>query len=65
MVYLRVDEVLKEKNKSKYWFIKNMEGGYKALNSMINNETSSIHFDTIDKICEILECEPGEILVRK
>ena len=42
-----------------------MEGGYKALNNMINNETSSIHFDTIDKICEILECEPGEILVRK
>lgn len=25
MVYLRVDELLKEKKKSKYWLVKNME----------------------------------------
>jgi len=25
MVYLRVNELLKEKNKSKYWLVKNME----------------------------------------
>ncbi len=25
MVYLRVNELLKEKKKSKYWFVKNME----------------------------------------
>lgn len=25
MIYVRVNEILKEKNKTKYWFIKNME----------------------------------------
>lgn len=31
----------------------------------MNNETSGIHFDTLEKMCEILDCEPGDIIVRK
>ena len=31
----------------------------------MDNETVSIHFSTLDRICEILECEPGDIIVRK
>ncbi len=61
MVYLRVNELLKEKNKSKYWLIKNMEGSYQAISRLINNETIAIHFDTIDKICNLLDCEPGDL----
>ncbi len=61
MVYLRVNELLKEKNKSKYWLIKNMEGSYQAISRLINNETIAIHFDTIDKICDLLDCEPGDL----
>lgn len=58
MVYLRVNEMLKEKKKSKYWFVKNMEGGYQALTHLMNNETSSIHFSTLEKLCNIFECDP-------
>ena len=65
MIYVRINEVLKEKKRSKYWFIKNMEGGYQALSNLMNNETRSIYFDTLDKACEILECEPAEIIIRK
>ena len=65
MVYLRVNEILKEKNKTKYWFVKNMEGGYQSLSNLLNNETVSIPFSTLDKLCEILECTPGELLVRE
>lgn len=65
MVYLRVNEILKEKNKTKYWFVKNMECGYQSLSNLLNNETVSIHFSTLDKLCEILECTPGELLVRE
>ena len=61
MVYLRINELLKEKNKSKYWLIKNMEGSYQAISRLINNETIAIHFDTIDKICDLLDCEPGDL----
>ena len=33
--------------------------------NLLNNETVSIHFSTLDKLCEILECTPGELLVRE
>ena len=56
MIYVRVNEILKEKNKSKYWFIKHMEGGYQSLSHLMNNETISIRFETLEKMCDILEC---------
>lgn len=65
MVYLRVNEMLKEKKKSKYWFVKKMESGYQALTHLMNNETASIHFSTIEKLCDIFECTPGDIIVIK
>lgn len=65
LIYVRIKEILKEEKKSKYWFVKQMEGGYQALSHLMDNETVSIHFSTLDRICEILECEPGDIIVRK
>ena len=62
MIYIRINEILKEKKKSKYWFIKNMEGGYQSISNLMNNETTSIHFETLEKACQILECEPGDII---
>lgn len=64
MVYLKVDEILKEKNKSKYWLVKNLEGNYRTVNNMIEKETISIRFDTIDKLCKIFDCTPGDLFKR-
>lgn len=65
MIYIRINEILKEKKKTKYWFIKHMEGGYQSLSHLMNNETISIRFETLEKMCDILDCEPGDIIVRK
>lgn len=65
MIYVRVNEILKEKNKSKYWFIKHMEGGYQSLSHLMNNETISIRFETLEKMCTIFDCEIGELIVLK
>lgn len=62
MIYLRVNEILKEQKKTKYWFVKNMEGGYQSLSNMMNNETTSIRFSTLEKVCTILNCTPGELI---
>ena len=35
-------ELLKEKGKTKYWLIKNMEGSYQSISHMMNNETTGI-----------------------
>lgn len=42
-----------------------MESGYQALTHLMNNETASIHFSTIEKLCDIFECTPGDIIVLK
>ncbi|MDO4391762.1 MAG: helix-turn-helix domain-containing protein [Clostridium sp.] len=65
MICINVDQLLKKQKKSKYWFIKKMEGGYQSLSHLMDNETTAIHFDTLEKICDILECEPGDIIVRR
>lgn len=62
MVYLRIKEILKEQNKSKYWFVKNMEGSYQALTRLMNNETTSIKFSTLEKVCTVLNCTPNELI---
>lgn len=65
MVQLRIKELLNEQKKTKYWFIKHMEGSYRSLSNMMDNKTTSIRFDTIDKLCDIFNCEVGEIIERK
>lgn len=65
MIYVRVADILKEKKKTKYWFIKNMEGGYQSLSHLMDNTTTGIKFETLEKMCKILECEPGDIIIRK
>ena len=42
-----------------------MEGSYRSLSNMMDNKTTSIRFDTIDKLCDIFNCEVGEIIERK
>ena len=59
--YINIKELLKEKGKTKYWLIKNMEGGYQSISHMMNNETTGIKFETIEKLCKLLECEPNDL----
>lgn len=65
MVYFRIKEILEKKKRSKYWFIKNMEGSYQSLSNLMNNKTKSIHFVTLEKMCDILDCEISELIVFK
>ena len=56
MVRLRVLDILKEQNHSKYWLYKQMELSYQNFNRMVQNETSSIKFENLEKLCSILNC---------
>lgn len=58
---LRILEILKSKNKSKYWLYKQMGMSYQNFNKMVNNETKSIRFENLEALCQILECTPNEI----
>ncbi|MBQ9960945.1 MAG: helix-turn-helix transcriptional regulator [Firmicutes bacterium] len=61
MVRLRVLEILAERNLTKYWLYKRIEMSYQNMNRMLNNETTSIRYDTLDKLSTILDCPIGEL----
>ena len=61
MVRLRVLDILKEQNHSKYWLYKQMELSYQNFNRMVQNETSSIKFENLEILCSILNCSIGDL----
>ncbi len=61
MVRLRVLDILKEQNHTKYWLYKQMDMSYQNFNRMVSNETSSIRFDNLDKLSDILNCSVGDL----
>jgi putative transcriptional regulator len=65
MILVDINGMLNKQKKTKYWLIKNMGSSYQALSRLINNETAGIKFDTLEKICDVLNCEPGDIIIRK
>lgn len=65
MIQINVKELLKKQKKTKYWFVKQMEGGYQSLTRMMENQTNGIRFDTLEKMCDVLNCEIGDIIIRK
>mgnify|MGYP000441400260 CR=1 FL=1 len=61
MVYMNIKELLRKKGKTKYWLVKNMESGYQSVSAMMNNETTGIKFETMEKLCKLLECTPNDL----
>lgn len=61
MIRLRILEILKKQNHTKYWLYKQMELSYQNFNRIVNNETSSIRFDNLEKLSTILQCPIGDL----
>lgn len=63
MVKLNVLNMLKERGKSKYWLYIQLGMSYQNFNKMVNNETRSIKYETIDTLCEIFDCTPNDLFI--
>jgi len=63
MIKLRILEILEQKGKSKYWLHKQMGMDASSFKKLANNETTRISFETIDALCQILECTPNDLFV--
>jgi len=61
MVRLRVIEILAEQNHTRYWLNKQMGMHYVSFKNMIENNTNSVHFETLDKLSKILNVPVGEL----
>jgi DNA-binding Xre family transcriptional regulator len=65
MVKLRILEILEEQGHTKYWLYKRMDMmSYRNFKNIIDNETSSIRFEILDKLSRILEVPVGELFIQ-
>lgn len=61
MVRLRILDILEEQGHTKYWLYKQMDLSYQNFNKIVTNQTSSIRFENLEKLCKILGCSIGNL----
>lgn len=59
---IRIDYLLHEKNKTRYWLAKEVGVTYPNLCKLADNKTESIKFEIMERICKKLDCSPNELL---
>ena len=57
--------VLKLSGKSLYRLAKDTGISEQTLKNFMNGKTHGIEFETLDRICEQLKCQPGDLLIHK
>jgi putative transcriptional regulator len=59
---VRIDELLRQQGKTRYWLSKEINFTYPNMMKLCNNETESIKFEILEKICFSLNCTPNDVL---
>lgn len=63
MINMNVQKLLDDKNKTRYWLVKQMQTTYKTVNKICDNTLTGLQLETIEKLCEILECTPNDLFI--
>lgn len=58
---LKLKELLEEQGKSVYWLKHETNISHATIYKMVNNETTMISFDNLEKICIALNCTPNDV----
>ena len=62
MIEIRVNELLGGHGKSFYWLAKETGISHTTLWRLKKGKALGINFDTLEKLCDALNCETGELL---
>jgi putative transcriptional regulator len=64
MIQLRLEQQLEARGESLYWLAKQTGVAYSTLWKLKTADTQGISYGVLDKLCNALECEPGDLFVR-
>lgn len=62
MIVVNLDVMLAKRKMSVTELSEKLDITMANVSILKNNKAKAIKLDTLDKICEILECQPGDIL---
>jgi putative transcriptional regulator len=61
-IAIPIDELLDKRKQSFYWLSKETGLSYTTLWRLKKGRALGINFATLEKICSVLECNPGDVL---
>lgn len=61
MLKLKVNHILEQQHRTAYWLSKQTGISPNNIGKICNGETSTIRFDTIEKICLALNCSINDL----
>jgi len=64
MIEIRIDELLENRGRSFYWLAKETGISHTTLWRLKKGKALGINFETLEKMCAALQCQPGEVLAR-
>lgn len=62
LITVKIEQLLQEQDKSLYWLAQKTELSYPTVHRLVNGKTTSIAFDTLDRLCYALSCNTQDII---
>ena len=62
MIEIRVDALLAERGRTYYWLAKETGISHSTLWRLKKGKSVGINFATLEGICRMLTCQPGDVL---
>ena len=62
MIEIRIDELLGKLGRSFYWLAKETGISHTTLWRLKKGRARGINFETLEKLCSALECQPGDVM---
>ncbi len=62
MIEIRLDELLEGRGRTFYWLAKETGISHSTLWRLKKGKSVGINFATLERICQMLSCQPGDVL---
>ena len=62
MIEIRVDDLLEKRGRTFYWLAKETGISHSTLWRLKKGKSVGIIFATLERICQVLDCQPGDVL---
>jgi putative transcriptional regulator len=62
LIEIRIDELLEERSRTFYWLAKETGISHSTLWRLKKGKSVGINFATLERICQMLSCQPGDVL---
>jgi putative transcriptional regulator len=65
MILIQIDQLLATRGRTFYWLAKETGISHTTLWRLKKGKALGINFETLEKLCQTLQCQPGDFLLMK